>query len=225
MHYSQIVFNAAAAHILNGNKEKARLLLDDYYHHMLQLEKHDKISFGCHRITCDVQPLDDDAPERPITWEIIDQYADGKLLLISEYVLDWDSFDGIAWEDSYIRKRLNQDCSWFTELETRLLYPDPDPVFLLSLEEAESCFRRPSSAYSSMLIETGDTAPSGTEYTVLEEVPIKWWLRTSAAPGRIAYVDTDGSIISKGFRSSADEFGIRPAIRLDLNQIRRLIEF
>lgn len=225
MHYSQILFNAAAAHILKGNKEKAFSLLVDYYQHMLQLEKHDTISFGRHRITCDVQPIGDDAPERPITWEIIDKQEDGELLLISEYVLDWDAFDGLAWEDSYIRKKLNRAYPWFTDFEICLLRPNPDPVFLLSLEEAESCFQRPASAYAFMLVETSNMAPSGIEYTVLEEVPIKWWLRSSAASGRIAYVDTDGSIIREGFRSSADEFGIRPAIRLDLNQIMKLITF
>lgn len=225
MHYSQMLLNAAATHIQNKNKEKALPLLADYYHHIVQLEKHDTISFGRHRITCDVQPLGDDAPERPITWEIIDKQADGKLLLVSEYVLDWDAFDGLAWEDSYIRRKLNRSYPWFTEMEIRLLHPNPDPVFLLSLEEAESCFQRPTSAYAAMLVETSSTAPSGTEYTVLEEVPINWWLRSSAAPGRIAYVDAGGSIIEEGFRSSADEFGIRPAILLNPNQIMNLVTY
>lgn len=227
MHYSQSILETAMHHMHSGCREKAMSLLKKYYCHMMLLQKHDTVSFGQHRVTATVQPISDDAPMRPITWEIVDKRGE-KLMLVSEYVVDWSGFFGSTWQDSWIRKELNSRYlqAWFKDYERHLLLPNPDDyVFLLSLEEIQAYFQRPFSPYAAMLIEELCTADSGEDYSSLEEMAINYWLRSPGdRPGRFAYVDKDGRVIKEGFRSTADEFGIRPAVWIDLSRIKDFLK-
>lgn len=220
-----------AIEVYPSNSQRGRELLKEYYQGLLSLRPGDIIGMGQHTVTQGGKPICGNTIQRPLTWEILDK-KDDKLLLISQYILDWDYFDedGQTWENSYIHSLLNETFypEWFSADEKKLISPNPDPMFLLSVEEARQYFGEQNRGRAVMLYSEFDekedeVLKETVSVACLLEQQNEWWLRSMGEYGP-AYVRWDGSIDEKGFNQSADEFGVRPAIWLDLNKLKTLFE-
>ena len=226
MSYSQHKF-LEAIRMKSSDPKTSAAMLRSYCRGLNELKTGDIVEFGRHRLTEMIKPISDGAAERPITWEIIDKQED-RLLLLSEYILDWEMFDegGEEWENSELRDLLIYDycIDWFSEAERSLLCIRPDRVFLLSVEQAKAYFGDSGRGRAEMLYaeyeatETGegDLAPC------IEKISCEWWLRTPGTDVGTAFVAIDGEIVEEGYDSDADEFGVRPAIWLDLKKLREM---
>ena len=166
-----------------------------------------------------------DGPE-PIEWIVLDK-QDGKILLLSRYVLYEASNYGPAWRASRLRDSLNDSfiSSAFTRIEQEKIcttknedgkYLSTDMVFLLSREEAEKYFP------------ALDSRKCSFAFSDFSEGSSTWWLRSFSAEKRIgnklffpeAYVYYDGEIKDSlvGSTFSTMPMGVRPALWLDITQ-------
>lgn len=191
------------------------------------------------------QGFDRSYGKSPIVWQILKVWEDGRILVISNEILDCKYFDEdhtenqMTWEKSSIRRWLNEtflkDAFSPKEQEAILLcknvnhdndeYHTPggadteDKVFLLSVEEVSKYFFLDDYFSSS-----GTTA---TKYAIAQGVKTSrgntgdWWLRTpgfgtEGYTSSAACVDTMGRIRLQGSSMMhADYVGVRPAMILD----------
>lgn len=154
----------------------------------------------------------ENGPE-PLEWRVLDK-QDGKLLIITEKLIDEQPFYAINWKHSYIGGFLNSSfLNDFTPEEKEMLvkitvmpHPHPDApdaeqgspveqkVFLLSLQEAEQYFADDEDRICGVTAYTNWFGEFGLE----PDEPYSWWLRTSywtgSAGAVIASVDAHGRI-------------------------------
>ncbi|MDO4304555.1 MAG: DUF6273 domain-containing protein [Bacillota bacterium] len=166
----------------------------------------------------------------PIEWIVLDE-QDGRLLLISRYIIDakpyHEEYKNITWEQSDLRLWLNE--IFYEEAFTRkereqiqkvqLSNPDNpdygteggndtiDSVFLLSVEEAEQYFSSESKRKA-----------RGTAYANERWFnPVWWWLRSSGCDNcNAAFVDYYGYVSSGGDHVDFST-GVRPALWVEAN--------
>lgn len=135
---------------------------------MHRMGKHEQIAFGTYTLCGTVKPSDIQI-QKPILWRVLHREG-SKALLISEYCLDWDLYDGsdqswgaggdITWAASDMREYLNHQFyeeSFTMDEKKRILMtvvqtPDnlafhthggatvEDAIFLLSVEEVQKYF-------------------------------------------------------------------------------------
>lgn len=161
-----------------------------------------------------------DGPE-PIEWIVLDK-QDGKIMLLSKYILFKDSNSGRRWKGCKLQIFLNDGfiSSAFTQEEQSKIcttinednrfFDSSDKVFLLSSEEAEYYF--PFTASRICELTPSCNPQSGNQ----------WWLRSSNLTGERynnmplvswAYVFNYGEI--KTATSTNLPLGVRPALWLD----------
>jgi hypothetical protein len=167
---------------------------------------------------------------------VLEKKSDGKLLLISKYVLEcvrynWKSVD-VTWETCSLREWLNTTFFdlVFTDEEkcfipvTKLVNEDNDEygaeggndtedrIFLLSVEEATRYFSINS-----------ERKTTGTRYAFLHYAytdafgHAPWWLRTPSFRSDMAsLVSEEGEVMNGAYHKVADRsIGVRPCIVLD----------
>lgn len=212
--------------------KKATEILGDYEIEKIKLKnKGDYVTFGSYE-----QDNNYDNGSEAIEWQILD-IKDGKMLLVSKYILAIDNFGYKAyWCDSDLRKWLNEDFYEtafvdgernkisLTHIDDNVKMPDntkqgeatDDKVFLLSTEEVNKYFASAESRECDL------TKAAGQQYD--RRGSYIWHLRTPgsdvAAYGYNIYyashVTDDGRI----FFTSGDGLGvcgIRPAMWIDLS--------
>ena len=157
-----------------------------------------------------------------IEWIVLAE-EDGKLLLLSKYALDAKPYNigntDISWENSTIRKWLNQDFlnSAFTEveqaliLETKVYNSMADQIFLLSYKEA----------FVDYFTSDKERICKPTTYAVnqgayMHDNAAGWWLRS---PGKnqsdAIYVRSVGSCLDHSVDS--DSICVRPALWIEFH--------
>ena len=172
-----------------------------------------------------------DAAPEPIDWVVLEQLADGSLLLLSRLALDVATFnnkgEAVSWKDCTLREHLNtsflvkafsaQERQWLRRIElqntgngrygTLGCGPTEDTVFPLSIDEAMSYMKTwekrkvPCTPYVKAKLPYGGCVP--------------YWLRSPGwSERRAAIVDGVGDIIHRG-KSPNDIYAIRPAIIVD----------
>lgn len=223
MYFSQELMIAAMFLHRRNYVDRPREQMEGYFRHLSSVQPGDVISFGRHRISEGMKPQERTALRRGITWNVLERTGD-RLLLISEYIIDWEMFGDYhdTWETSFLREELNGDClnDWFTWEEQSLLVREPDAVFLLGANGVRKFFSRPGSARAVMLQTDDFLADDGTDLPIIGEEYHEWWLRSPGTDdGCIMYVDCSGNIDQEGYDPGADEFGVRPVIRIDLSRI------
>lgn len=158
---------------------------------------------------------EENGPE-PLEWLVLDD-QDGKVLLLSRYVLDTVTYSASAysrpsWEKSALRSWMNEAfaASAFTDQESALLIGDPDPVFALTGKELNTFLPAKSArkAIPTVWAKNRGVWTSGSGYCY-------WWLKDLNAGASIArFITTDGS--PAWYHVTATQRGVRPAIRIDL---------
>lgn len=173
-----------------------------------------------------------------IEWIVLDK-EDGKLLLLSKYVLDARAYAGVyygdvTWAESSMRSWLNGTFYQyaFSEKEqgqiqqTRILNEDnpsygteggnatSDTVFLLSIEEAERYFfidqkRRAKATAYAM----------DNEVWTDRENYAYWWLRSPGYySGNAAHVHDTGAVHENGSSVNCTALGVRPALWVSVEE-------
>lgn len=153
-----------AFHLAEQNEfAKSKEALDCYLKEVENLNCHDNLVFGTFRLCSGGKPNKLDI-RMPLSWEILEKQGN-RLLLISEFCLDWNCYNGncpilgpsadTTWENSTIRQELNNEFfdNSFSENEKFIIVtteiktkPNPicgnnpgndtqDKIFLLSIEE------------------------------------------------------------------------------------------
>ena len=157
-----------------------------------------------------------------VEWRILDK-QDGKILVISKYILDYRQYHteekALDWEDCALRAWLNDDFlnSAFSDEEKAMIASTftesfaYDKVFLLSAEEAED-YLHSDWERTCTPTEYADSHCNGRNLDSRE-----WWLR-SDTKGYFSfvrdYVDKNGEIWA---HHAEDPSGVRPAMWIDLN--------
>ncbi len=172
-----------------------------------------------------------------IEWKVLDKDANGKMLIVSRYAIDCGNYHSspkqITWEDSDIRKWLNNDfiATAFSSKEKSYLQtstidnsgnPDykinggnntKDRVFLLSIDEAKRYLPK---TVDRICIATKYAQTKGSELDSITRA-CRWWLRS---PGSTLYsassVKIDGFILQLGTPVSIDISFIRPAMWIEI---------
>ncbi len=191
----------------------------------------DKITFGSY-------PFYEDGREKAIDWIILDIDKNNNALVISDYALDNvnynDQYVDITWENSTIRKWLNERFinDAFTPdqqskiIKSRIANKDNaryntkggnatnDKLFLLSIEEANKYFK---SDESRIAYPTSYAKKRGVYTNYNYGGSCWWWLRS---PGyhqyNAAYVNHDGIVVSSGNFVYIGYVAVRVALWLDL---------
>ena len=171
---------------------------------------------------------------QPIAWRVL-EVDDGKALVISEKLLDYDEYNeintNVTWEGCSIRHWMNNDFinSAFSEdertkiLSTSNTNPDnsqygtdgghstTDKIFLFSVDEAERYFSSDSdrvSLTSDFAHAKGHDANNRADW---------WWLRTPGYKNDFAAcVNFEGVINQNGNRVNYSNIAIRPAFWLNI---------
>ncbi len=156
----------------------------------------------------------------PLTWRVLDK-QDGKVLIITEHLIDELPYHAIYWKHSPINGFLNGSfLNDFTPEEKAMLVkirvqPDPHPdapdtdqgssfeekVFLLSVDEAEKYFADDADRVSDLTAYTIWFGDFDEKYGAKPGDSYPWWLRTAywngSSSASIAAVDENGRIIVK----------------------------
>lgn len=156
----------------------------------------------------------------PLEWIVVDK-KEGRLVLLSKYAIKKDIYSnntGCVWEESDTRKWLN---STFYEktfdseeqkliIDAKFTYDDGsfynNRVFLPSSNEVEEWFSTDDERTTTLI--------GGSEN-------ISWWLRDTGGFGNMdaGFVSYQGNVFSSGDCMWNTEYGIRPAMEIDLSQI------
>ena len=158
------------AYSLYSEKEydQAKSVMNFFIRQVGELRCHDYLTFGTLRICEGCKPEEYNI-RTPLSWEILEKQGN-RLLLISEFCIDWNLYDGsgsflgpaadTTWENSTIRKDLNGDFieNTFSKFEQMIIAetevrtkPNPicgnnpgndtkDRLFLLSADEVVKYF-------------------------------------------------------------------------------------
>ena len=187
----------------------------------------DIITFGKYE-----QDADKSNGPEPLTWRVLDK-QDGKVLIITEHLIDELPYWGIYYKHSHIRGFLTGSfLNDFTPEEKAMIVetvvePDPHPkapntdqgsalnqtVFLLSVTEAEKYFADDADRVCGITAYTNWFGAFGLD----EGTAYPWWLRTAywAGPSSaiIAAVDANGQITTYRHNRNC---AIRPACWIQL---------
>ena len=159
----------------------------------------------------------------PVIWRVLD-VTDGKVLLLSERVLDARVYDsgGSVWKESELRAWLDSafvNMAFSAGERTRLDTADGDRVTLLTPADAVKYLGSTKGT-------TGDGYPSypgrTARFTPYAEAAAgsdgrRWWLRPSrAADADAEYIDHRGVIYHSEPGAIRDRGGVRPVISLRL---------
>lgn len=184
------------------------------------------------------QDNDSSNGKEEIEWIVLAK-EDSKILLISEYALDCLPFnttnESVTWENCTLRKWLNQNFlnEAFTSNEKSLISTTTvtadknpkydkdqgkdteDKIFLLSISEAEKYFTNESRQCHPTDYAVANGAYKGDQHV---NGSCNWLLRTAGAyEGSVADVNVSGRIHEGGFDVDTDDYGVRPAMWIDLN--------
>lgn len=224
--------------------EDAKTAYGWYLEEAQLLRPHDRLVFGACTMTGGIKPVRHDV-KRPITWEILHKEG-ARMLLVSEYCLDWEFYDGncpflgpaaqTTWEKCTIRDDLNGAFfeSAFTDEEKAMIlttdvHTEDEPAFGTrgGADTRDKIFLLSATEVLRYYGEDGDTRRSRTamvgasvdkDSVELYGYMHEWWLRTPGeSQDKVAYVNWQGYIIREGMSSDADEVGIRPAMWIDLS--------
>lgn len=115
MFVSDFLLNTAFDLASRNHAEKAKSYFNYYLEEVNKLKRFDRLIFGKYRMSNGYKPNDLDIVT-PISWEILEKRGT-RLLLISEFCLDWNFYNGncmlfgpsadTTWENSTIREDLN----------------------------------------------------------------------------------------------------------------------
>lgn len=198
-----------------------------YYSAPLYPQTGDTVTFGSYE-----QDSNRNNGAEDVEWIVLESDPqNGRLLLISKYVLDKQRYNGkythVNWVKCDIRSWLNESfySKCFSRREkqailTRTMYSPygekvvetADPVFCLSAEETRDYFSS-----------RGDRKAKATDFARDNKVAMSgsycyWWLRGSSERTNDAdRVEPDGSIQTYGGNTNADGVGVRPAIWVDIS--------
>ena len=156
----------------------------------------------------------------PIEWLVLDK-QDGRLLVISRYVLDYRQYHGkiesVTWETCALHKWLNEEflkkafiaddrsAIRSTTINTEGSKDTKDKIFLLSTSEAREYLD--STARQCMATAYARAQGSSERF---------WWLRSPGSASDFAgYVYSDGDI-SEGGDSASNYRGVRPALWINI---------
>ncbi len=171
-----------------------------------------------------------------IEWKVLEKDADGNMLVISKYALDYRNYhsavEEVTWETSEIRKWLNNDFygTAFDKTERATVKTvtlentdnsdyktdggnnTKDKIFLLSIDEVK---RYLPSTLERVCVGTKYSQTQSSELGSLTRA-CRWWLRS---PGSTLYnassVKIDGFILQLGTPVSIDSCAVRPALWLE----------
>lgn len=253
MEYSSDLLNRAACAIRDGKLSQAREDCGRFLRRLETLRPLDLLELGHYQLPGSGKPNDLDILA-PILWLVLAR-QERRVLLLSHRCLDWEFFDGsgglfsacpaAAWQSSYARKYLNQECfpRWFSPAQQAVIAPvrlknpanpltnNPDApetedrLFLLSREEVLQLEEElPHSDWlpASLLMADRNLSGKGIE---MYRHPCSWWLRTCGREdGDVAAVEENGDVNLAGKDAGCDEVGLRPALWLDLDRVARLPE-
>lgn len=240
----QILLNVQAVYDVYHGKywdknESVASLLEKYRTMLSGLSQGDRIEFGTYKL-CSTSKFQRNSVKKHIIWNVL-RRDNSKLLLLSEYCLDWETFSGAHpdyciskgynpndWNHSEIRKLLNTEYlnSWFTAEEQEFLAGDrwsdtdsgnktgKDMLFLPDIKELPTDFDGQARI---MYAEKDD---ENDEIILIEDFH-SWWLRTPGSePEMVRYFESNGCLTE--WFADSDEFGIRPCLWLDMEAIDRL---
>ena len=151
-------------------------------------------------------------------WEwIVLKECDGKALLLSRDIIDWEMYHGentfferakpTTWEKCNLRELMKDyyEKGFTAGEKVRILTNElGDHLFLLTAEEADRYLRTKECRIAEMIMADGSK--------VFRERPY-WWLNTTGAEECMQQVMTpEGEIDDEGIDNDADEVGVRPAM-------------
>ncbi len=195
-----------------------------------QLHPGDMVELGHYR-------QGENADVRPIQWQVLDT-REGRALLLSRYVLDYQPFHhaagAIRWEHSALRTWLLEKFvpEAFSRDELAQIYrselpDDPmgdflweafgmedateaerDPVFLLSHADILQYFPCENTMFCP------GAAAEHTAWAAAQEPSgdVCWWMRSSAPDSPIAYIVSQAASIGIAFINPSNRQGVRPAL-------------
>lgn len=236
-------FYLIGAYRKKGQLQEAAEVYDRLLKRVEQLQKGDLVILGSYLLPGGCKPIDVKI-KMPITWIVLHREGT-RLLLLSQYCLDWDFFDGSGplfgpapntqWSRSSVRPWLNgeffdsafRDPEKAVILETQVETADNpeyktkggeatrDRLFLLSAEEVDTYLKDTDFATAEIFF--GDSPMDDSLTAELSMETYEWWLRTPGGEQNcVAVVCRDGSVDLYGMDSDADEVGIRPAMWIDV---------
>lgn len=202
------------------------------------VEEFDTVKFGKYEQDCNL----DNGPE-DVEWIILDKSNYENVVLCSKYVIDTRGFDegkdNVNWENSYIRRWLNEDfynkCfseydkqyivkvnnsnnysrDFFAQESVLMEVPSTvDNVSLLSIYEIEEYFG----------IDTNNNRTKATDYSKyylyndIYDEHVDYWTRTKAEIDDDSIVDVafNGNIITGNGSYETNYLGIRPVIHINI---------
>jgi len=190
----------------------------------------------------------------PLRWKVIDIREDKILLLSSVLVYSeffdgnnpiFGPINDTSWAISTIRESLNGSFFERTFIESEasvicetLVSTPPNPtygteggeavtdrLFLLSADEVKDIISdgRVHDITAEIIYADKDYYGRSDVELLFEYMP--WWLRTTGCDQKhVAVVSEDGTIDLEGIRCTADEVGIRPAMWIDVEKIRHILD-
>ena len=177
------------------------------------------------------QDNDAENGEEPIEWIVLD-HQKGYITMISRYALDTRPYNEdpaeITWEDSSLRKWLNDDFypSAFSQEEKAMIIPahNDNPAFsenLADAAETDDLVYLLNNTEAEQFFETDDerrvkaTAYALEKGAETEDGYASWWLRSSGYDLRnAAYVYTDGAVHHNGIYVFSAQDAVRPVIQI-----------
>ncbi|WP_406037282.1 DUF6273 domain-containing protein [Succinimonas sp.] len=197
-----------------------------------KLNKGDLISFGSY-------PQNNGDVKEPLEWKVLEVNGN-EVFLVSRYGIDCrqyyhEQWAKITWEDSDLRKWLNDDflkVAFSEEEQERILLSEVvndnnpeedtkggndtrDRLFILSVSEAEKYFeseRERSCRPTALARYHGAWANIGRTCW--------WWLRSPGGhQDYVVNVGPEGELYLNGYHANSDFYAVRPAMRLNLGEI------
>ena len=191
--------------------------------------------------------------QKEIEWIVL-KVKDGRSLLLSQYGLEAREFDSkkkdVSWEDSTLRKWLNNDFfnSAFSTKEQSVIQTTAvsnsdsvnksgswtiagkeetqDKIFLLSYHEAIELYfssdKTRKCTPTKYLMGKLSNIPKGIYGNAIEDGACWWWLRTAELDGSVSTVDCQGT---KFYSRPANDntICVRPAFWLNLDQLLDIV--
>ena len=208
-------------------------------------ERYEYVVFGHYE-----QDVHDENGPEPIEWFILDE-QDGKLLLVSRYILDGKKYNeeetAVSWENCTLRAWLNSDFlnAAFSAEEQAAISDTTvingvdsytgkdfgndtvDKVFLLSVEECMKYFRGDSNIdsyfYFAILNDISE-CKGPTRYAATNDVGSGWWGRSSEPDSTKAIYVNSYDALDLNISVTEEKNGVRPAIWVDKEAVSYTID-
>ncbi len=180
----------------------------------------DRYFIGDYFVSDASKPIQDKL-KMPIEWTVMERTNDGKALLLSRNVIDWEIYgceDEVTWDNSYMKEYLEKlyNLVFSAEEQEAILPHEFGSLFLLSKEEIQKYLADEEARRAvQYFVEKNDD-----EFAISLEHNT-YWLRTNGCSrDEVPIVDALGEFDSE--RGDADEVGIRPAMWVDEKKARVL---